>query len=173
MHNAKTVKSTNAVLAAAALIFAAGTAQAQTSYVFTAIDTTRHGIDVVNGENEKAIARIRKDDVVDFSFSESTNLCIAYTRIADRANARKSCDRAVDIARKENGMRAAFRKDGLFNVGRRDLDLVIALSNRSVAHAANGQYDRALEDLREAETLSPTLSAVPNNLAMLSKVSTR
>ena len=165
MSISNTKNAAKAALVTAALTVAAGSVQAETPYVFTAIDTASHGVDVVNGQYDKAIARIRKDGKADVNFSESTNLCIAYTYAGDAANAKESCDRAVAIAREKNGMPRLFRA--------RDLGLVIALSNRSVIRATNGEFALAFEDLREADALRPRLRAVSNNLALLTEATAR
>lgn len=174
MNFANTKNAAKAALVTAALTIAAGSVQAETPYVFTAIDTTSHGSDVINGRYDKAIARIRKDGEADFNFSQNTNLCIAYTKSGDVATAKESCDRAVNIARKTNGLRrlsSGGLEPHLFRA--RDMDLVIALSNRSVVHAANGEYALAFEDLREADALRPQLRAVSKNLALLTEASAR
>lgn len=173
MSITNTRNAAKAALVTAALTIAAGSVQAQTPYVFTAIDTKRHGSDVVNGRYDNAIARIRKDGDADFSFSESTNLCIAYAKSGDAANAEESCDRAVDIARKTNGMRRSSLGMQTYPVHSVDMDLVIALSNRSVVRATNGEYVLAFEDLREADALRPQLRAVSKNLALLTEVTVR
>lgn len=173
MSITKTKNAVRTALSAAAMIMAAGSVQAEAPYVLTAIDTAGHGADVVNGQYEKAIARIRRDGVSDLSFSESTNLCIAYTKTRNTANAIKSCDLAVEIARETNGMPRSRGLTGSGSLRRKDLDLVIALSNRSVAHATNGDYSLAFEDLREADALSPYLRAVSKNLAVVTEASAR
>ena len=165
MNITKTKNAAKAALITAALTIAAGSVQAETPYVFTAIDTKGHGTDVVSGQYDKAIARIRKDGEADFSFSENTNLCIAYAKSGDLEEAKKSCDRAVAIAREENGMRGRFRAT--------DMDLVIALSNRGVVHAASGEFELAFDDLREADELRPHLRGLSNNLDLLAAATAR
>jgi tetratricopeptide (TPR) repeat protein len=131
------------------------------------------GADILEGQYEEAIARIRQDGSADLDFSESTNLCIAYTKSGDMTSALESCDRAVDTARETNGMRWLAHTSAPYNVRRKDLDLVIALSNRSVVHAMSGDDLLALEDLREADALKPHLRAVSKNLAVLTESSAR
>jgi hypothetical protein len=173
MSITKRKNAAKAALVTAALTIAAGSVQAGTPYEFTVIDTTRHGAEVLEGQYEQAIARIRQDGGSDLSFGESTNLCIAYTKSGDTASALESCDRAVAIARESNGM---SRFPGLYASGnprRNDLDLVIALSNRGVVHAAAGDESLALADLREADALRPHLRAVAKNLAVLTESTAR
>lgn len=173
MSISKRRDAAKAALVTAALTIAASVVQAGTPYEFTVIDTTRHGAEVLEGQYEKAIVRIREDGAADLSFSESTNLCIAYTKSGDTESAMESCDRAVDIARESNGLP---RFSGLYasgNASGKDLDLVIALSNRGVVHAAAGDESRALEDLREADALRPHLRAVAKNLAVLTESTAR
>jgi hypothetical protein len=173
MSITKRKHAAKAALVTAALTIAAGAAHAGTPYVFTAIDTAQHGADILKGQYEEAIARIRQDGSADLSFSESTNLCIAYTKSGDTASALESCDLAVDIARETNGMRWLAHTSAPYHVRREDLDLVIALSNRSVVHATTGEDLLALEDLREADALKPHLRAVSKNLAVLTESSAR
>lgn len=162
-----------AALVTAAMTIAAGSVEAGTPYVFTAIDNSRHGLDVLDGQYAEAIARIREDGGADLDFGESTNLCIAYTKSGDMQAALASCDRAVDIARETNGMYWLSHADVPYNARRKDLDLVIALSNRSVVHATIGDDLMALEDLREADSLRPYLNAVSKNLAVLTAATAR
>jgi hypothetical protein len=170
MSTTKAKNAAKAALVAAALGIAAGSVQAEDApYVFTAIDTTRHGADVVNGHYDDAIMRIRGKSDTETDFSESTNLCIAYTKSGDAANGIANCNRAVDIARRKNGMRRIGGVYATFSGHGKDLDLVIALSNRSVAHATNGDYAMAFEDLQEANALRPYLRAVPRNLEALAE----
>ncbi len=171
MSISKTKNAAKAALVTAALTVAAGSVQAETPYVFTAIDTAGHGVDIVNGQYDKANARIRKDGKADLDFSENTSLCIAYTYSRDVANAKESCDRAVEIARIENGMpRFPSGWQAPSRIRAKDMDLVIALSNRSVVHATNGEFALAFDDLHEADALRPHLRAVSKNLAVLKEV---
>jgi len=48
MSIVNTKNAAKAILVTAALTIAAGSVQAETPYVFTAIDTTIHGVDIVN-----------------------------------------------------------------------------------------------------------------------------
>lgn len=173
MSITKRKNAAKAALVMAALTIAAGSAYAGRPLVFTAIDTTRHGNDVLDGQYEEAIARIRQDGATDLGFSESTNLCIAYTKSGDTANALESCDRAVDIARETNAMRWFARGYAPYNARRKDLDLVIALSNRGVVHAASGDDALALEDLHEADALKSHLRVASKNLAVLTESTAR
>jgi hypothetical protein len=173
MSITKRNNAAKAALVTAALTIAASAAHAGTPYVFMAIDTTQHGTDILKGQYEEAIARIRQDGASDLSFSESTNLCIAYTKSGDTTSALESCDLAVDIARETNGMRRFAHASAPYNIRRKDLDLVIALSNRSVVHATAGEEQLALEDLREADALKPYLRAVSKNLAVLTESTAR
>ena len=162
-----------AALAAAVLTIAAGSAQAQKPYVFTAIDTSQHGADVMGGDYEAAIARIHQGRDAELGFSEKTNLCIAYTKSRSTANAIESCNRAVAIAREKNGLRWLATSSAPDGRRRKDLDLVIALSNRSVAYATMGEHALALVDLQEARALKPRWSAVSTNLAILTEATAR
>lgn len=168
MSKTKAKNAAKAALIVVALGIATGPVRAASApYVFMAIDTTRHGVDIIDGRYDEAIARIRQSSGTDTDFSESTNLCIAYTKSSSATKAIKYCDRAVDIARKKNGMRRIGVSSATFGGRGKDLDLVIALSNRSVTHAANGDYTKAFEDLREADALRPWLRAVSKNLEVL------
>ena len=70
-------------------------------------------------------------------------------------------------------MRRFAHASAPYNIRRKDLDLVIALSNRSVVHATAGEEQLALEDLREADALKPYLRAVSKNLAVLTESTAR
>lgn len=170
MSMTRAKNAAKAALVAAALGTTFVSVQAQGApYVFTAIDTGRHGVDVVDGRYDKAIARIRQKSGTDTDFSESTSLCIAYTKSGDSVQAMKNCDRAVDIARNGNGMPRSLETYATYLKRSKDLDLVIALSNRGVARATSGDYATALEDLQEADELRPSLRAVSRNLEVLAE----
>ena len=174
MGMTNTKNAAKAALVTAAMSFAAGSVEAETPYVFMAIDTATHGADVVDGRYDEAITRIRGTGKADFDFNESTNLCIAYAKSGDSQNALRNCNRAVDIARVGNGLpRWSSSRFVPSALRAKDIDLVIALSNRSVVHAANGEYTLAFEDLNEANELRPQLHAVSLNLELLAEATTR
>lgn len=160
-------------LVLAAFTITAASAHAGTPYAFTAIDFSRSGADVVDGQYEAAINRINRKTDADRSFSDNTNLCIAYAQSHDVASAISYCDRAVEIARAGNGMPRVANWVSSAGRGARNLDLAIALSNRSVAHIINGDHDLAASDLSEAKELRVRFPAVSLNLSALSQAKAR
>jgi hypothetical protein len=89
----------------------------------------------------------------------ATNLCVAYTVTGAFAEARGACDRAVDLARREDAA-ASGRFSSETATSR-------ALSNRGVLRAMLGDTAGAAGDFREASKLHDAWIAAERNLAHL------
>jgi hypothetical protein len=89
----------------------------------------------------------------------ATNLCVAYTATGAFPDAREACDRAVDLARREDSL----------SVGRIPSGTAAsrALSNRGVLRALVGDSAGAASDFRAAAKLANAWPAAGRNLAHL------
>jgi Flp pilus assembly protein TadD len=95
----------------------------------------------------------------------ATNLCVAYTATGAFSEARGACDRAVELARREDAG-TSLRSRGETATSR-------ALSNRGVLRALTGNSAGAASDLRAAAKLKTPWSAVERNLAYLESSANR
>lgn len=127
-----------------------------------------HGAAVMRGKYEKAIARITAAPERSYNaFEKSTNLCVAYTKSGDLDNANDACDSALSsirakLAALSEGAKAARTARLTY-----DKHLALALSNRGVLHAVEGDEASARESFEAATEASPSLSAARTNLARL------
>jgi hypothetical protein len=142
---------------ALALSVSAGAEEQETPYTMTAIIDASYGSAVRTGNYEHAIQRItapgnhRKD-----SFAASTNLCIAYTKTGAIGEAVQSCEAAVSSIDARHTHHATSR-----------YELAVALSNRGVLRAVQGERVLARQDFLDAVELETNLAAPPSNLARL------
>jgi hypothetical protein len=89
----------------------------------------------------------------------ATNLCVAYTATGAFPDARDACDRAVEIARREDALAGSRIPSGTATSR--------ALSNRGVLRALIGDSAGAAEDFRAASKLANAWPAAGRNLAHL------
>ena len=122
----------------------------------TAIIDASFGSEVTAGDYQKAIQRITapKYHLKD-SFAAQTNLCVAYTKTGAIGQATETCDAAV----REIQSRMRFEMSRS--------DLALALSNRGVLRAVQGQAELARQDFVDAVKLKSGLAAPTTNLAAL------
>ncbi len=140
-------------------------AETQSAYVMTVIADKAQGEQVVSGNYQEAIAAItsslmRQKD----TFAVSNNLCVAYTKSNDLANANQHCSEAIRMSKKKYGP--------WYAAARIRTDQALALSNRGVIRAITGDEDGAREDFQLAIKLGRHLSAPGENLARLDSQAT-
>ncbi len=163
---------TNGILAVAAIagataLLAADVAMAEeeaAAYKMVVFSDQRHGAKVAKGNYEKAIAKItaapeRRRDV----FETKTNLCVAYTKSGDLENAETNCEAALVYIREKHAAAPSTNAIGL----RYEKYLSVALSNRGVLYAVNGDLDSARSTFEEAMELKARISMPKRNLARL------
>ncbi len=165
-----TARKFAATLAFSALAFSvsAGAAEQQSAYTMTAISNASFGEEVTVGKYEKAIEKITAPSYkTKTSFSAATNLCVAYTKTGDLDLASKNCDMALEKtrARVKSGRSSVLTK--AIGFGRTPTDLAIALSNRGVLHAVQGEMDLARQVFLEAIDVKSELEAAQINLARM------
>lgn len=164
--NRTLVRSVSALFAAACL----STAGAETSdpkYTMAAISDAAYGEKILAGKYDEAIGKIKKSNRLSIhDYYSATNLCVAYVVTRDIANASEACDSAVAemqemLDRRRRGAvyassRKAYRKY-----------LAIALSNRGVLRAINGDSELARADFLKAMQLEAKVPAPATNMERL------
>jgi len=135
-------------------------------YTMTVIVDAAHGSKVAAGRYERAIEMITAKKRASDSYSEQTNLCVAYTKTGDLNKATHACESAVELMRDDGsqhdartGVRARMQR----------VYLALALSNLGVLQVARGTPDIARENFREALALEAGLSAPKINLERLTR----
>jgi len=155
------------LLTALSCVFVTANAD-EPAFTMTTIIDSAHGAEIVAGKYEQAIERIAAIDSDQSTFFNSTNLCVAYTKIGNVADAVLACDAAIEQANSMSFDRQRYlsrhAKERM-----RSKYLALALSNRGVLHAATGDVELARQDFVEALGVSARSSVVKTNLARLEK----
>ncbi|MEJ2127602.1 MAG: hypothetical protein P8X81_02015 [Woeseiaceae bacterium] len=135
-------------------------------YTMTVLRDTAYGSKIMEQKYEQAIDKIKQRPGRYDAFSKGTNLCVAYTKSGELDLAEEACEAAVAAARtaKLKQSRSAF-SDPVNET--RVRNLAVALSNRGVLRAVNGQSEEARDDFNAALALDTRLSAPKVNLARL------
>lgn len=114
-----------------------------------------YGESIEAGKYERAITRMARHlerERVDFG--AQNNLCVAFVKTHDLDKAATACDAAVARASKlkNRGLSTKKRRKSLVDESNRE-DLAIALSNRGVLLAVQGNEDQARKDFEAAASL--------------------
>lgn len=134
-------------------------------YVMTVYSDTRHGSTILDGTPEVAISDLMHNRNGNPRFlADLITLCVAYTQTKQIDRAEDACDYAITAAEKQ-----ARRSDsyGMYNSRTPDTDRAIALTNRGVLHALNGQNDLAREMFEQAMDLKSREKSAEINLSLL------
>lgn len=169
MHKTKLTRVTTAAIAVIAGATALMTAEVSyaddktAAYQMVVFSDKRHGIKVTKGNYARAIEKITSSpERRSETFETRTNLCVAYTKTGDLDNAVASCDAALAYIQEKQ---AALKSSGNELTYERYLSL--ALSNRGVLYAVDGDVDRARSSFEAAMQLRAKLAAPKGNLARL------
>lgn len=164
MNRTRSFKAAVAAGAAALLLAAsmqvASAEGSQSGFVMTVIADRALGEKVLDGDYAAAIEAItssrtrQRDD-----FAVSNNLCVAYTKSNDLANAGTACAEALRTSQAQAGP--------WYDAYRNRRDHALALSNRGVIRAITGDVDGARNDFERAVALHDKLRAAVDNLARL------
>jgi len=101
---------------------------------------------ILAGNYREAISLIERSPATfRTTFSNTNNLCVAYTLSGDYERAEKSCDRAVTISRRQNRL--------WFNDRAQRNNLATALSNSGVLQVLQQSQPDASGNFEEAERL--------------------
>ena len=158
-----------ALLFTALSCFSATASADEPTYTMTTIVDSAHGAKIAAGKYEQAIERIAAiaDDASTFFIS--TNLCVAYTKTGNVADAQNACNAAIEQANSMSFDRRSYLSKRS-QERMRSRYLALALSNRGVLHAATGDVELARQDFVEALGVRARSSVAKTNLARLDKV---
>ena len=156
------------LIAATASVLSAPAAAKELSYTMAVISDRAHGAKVVAGDYDEAIDLVAgKQRRGLAAFEASTNLCVAYTKSRQIEHATDACDSAVKEARKR--LANVRRSTSYLNSGdiKHVRNLALALSNRGVLHATQGETELARAAFAEAIELKTGVDTAKINLARL------
>ncbi|MFT6010303.1 MAG: tetratricopeptide (TPR) repeat protein [Candidatus Azotimanducaceae bacterium] len=164
-NKAKTAKSVSLIIITAmTAIFAANNVLANEDalplQMVVVVDQAK-GKAVLKGHYENAVAYLTKKDA-DY-FAQSTNLCVAYTKLQEFDQATISCDKAVELG----GLKA--EKSNRSNQRTRNREFALALSNKGVLLAISGKTEGAAREFERAIALDTSLREPGKNLSALMK----
>lgn len=172
MHNEKGAVRGASLFAAAAALFIAAPLQADDEdprYTMTAIIDSSFGQAVTSGRYQQAIEKITAQRAgTRETFESQNNLCVAYTKVGDFDNASLACNLAVEKMRKRTERKRTTRRGQYAEFSRADrVYLAVALTNRGVLHAVNGDLDDAQRDFTEASEIKVDVWQPQVNLSRL------
>lgn len=161
--------------ALAALISMLGSASAmaetgaETGFVMNYYEDAAQGALVEDGAYEAVIDRLaaRSTDSAR-RVAEQINLCVAYTKTKQIDKATESCDLALAKAGKTVSRHSLFESHRAAKA-RADAERAMALINRGVLHAVNGEMDEARELFELAAALQAQNEAAETNLLVLQR----
>jgi len=150
--------------------FATATVNAEElTYTMTTIIDASYGDQVAAGKYDKAIDKLSASNSKNDAFFKATNLCVAYTKTGNFAEATIACDAAVDKARRMDFEKRS-QVSRRFQVKTRKSYLAMALTNRGVLHAVTGDVELAQEAFSEALNTYEDAKPAKTNLAKLDEV---
>ena len=159
-----------AVLFAVLTAPAVGMASELPAYKMAVISDESQGRAILSGDYDTAIDKMTNKPVrFRGRFSTSNNLCVAYAKAKDMQKAIQACDAAV-AAVTSSVSKNRLMANNKYPAMRRDL--AIALSNRAVLFAIQGDLEMAQVGFEEAIELSIGINEPEFNLAVLEGVST-
>lgn len=119
-----------------------------------------YGTRVISGKYEQAIDRLTRGVArATGRFAEQTNLCVAYTKIADLTGAATACEAAVATVKERESLARRRSKRSAVALAYRS-DLAVALSNRGVLLAVQGAVDEARASFEAAVALDVRTSRI-------------
>jgi tetratricopeptide (TPR) repeat protein len=150
--------------------FATSVANAdELTYTMTTIVDASHGDQVAAGKYDRAIKKLSASSSKNDAFFKATNLCVAYTKVGNFADAVVACDAAVEKAKSmEYEKRSQISRR--FQVKTRKTYLALALTNRGVLHAVSGDVELAQQAFSEALNTYEDATVAKTNLAKLDEV---
>lgn len=132
-------------------------------FVMTAYVNGVGGENIVNGNYQAAIEQTQRAESTDTT--TASNQCVAYTMSAQFTAARTACDTAVVSARQDAW---ALPGTQLWDQQRKQQNLAIAYSNRSVLDWLSHDNAAAHRDLSRAGSADPGIAVVSQNSSALS-----
>ena len=139
------------------------------TYTMTTIVDASYGDQVAAGKYDRAIQKLSASSSKSDAFFKATNLCVAYTKVGNFADAAIACDTAVDKA-KSMDYEKRSQISRRFQVKTRKTYLAMALTNRGVLHAVTGNVELAHQAFSEALATYEGAAVAKTNLAKLDEV---
>ncbi len=158
-----------AALGLAALISLGATSamshDVNSKFAMTVIRDAAHGAKIVAGNYGGAIERLADGRYRSSEkFFAANNLCVAYTMTSRFDAAKESCSTAVEMMQRDRLTDASTIAARYY---------AIALSNRGVLRAMNGEGEMAREDFEAASKLRAGMAVPTRNLGYLAERNAR
>lgn len=141
----------------------ASAADQPNKFVMTAYINGVGGENIVNGNYQAAIEQTRRAESTDTT--TASNQCVAYTMSGQFSAAQTACDTAVSSARDDVWKLPGMQ---LWDQQRKQQNLAIAYSNRSVLDWLTRDSAAARRDLSKAGSAAPGTAVVSQNMLALS-----
>ena len=165
-------KSLAVVCSTFVLALGTSTAGAETealTYRLSAIQDAAYGRMILSDDFKSAIDRLEDRSRRGISgFFAATNLCVAYIKTGDLEHAETSCATAVEEITALAEARNPGYGEATDSMALRRF-IAMALSNRGVARALEGQYELAAADFEKAIDIKSRLAEPAINLARLER----
>jgi len=135
-------------------------------YEMAVFSDAEQGSKILSGEYDQAIEKINAKSRAADSFHLQTNLCVAYTKSGNIKAAEQACEEAVVAAKSLRKIRTTSFA-GPASSQRRARYVAIALSNRGVVKAVQGDLEAARQDFEAAMAERSRISSIESNLERL------
>jgi tetratricopeptide (TPR) repeat protein len=140
---------------------------AQPRYEMAVYADSAHGQNILSGRFDQAIDKIRPKTHGTDALLAQTNLCVAFAKSGDIEAADKACDKAVVLAKSLRKVRRTdFRNETSAQIRARYV--AVALSNRGVVKAVQGDLEAARKDFDAALAQEARMPSIHNNIERLS-----
>lgn len=136
-------------------------------YEMAVFTDAEQGSKILSGKYDQAIEKFNARSRPADSFHAQTNLCVAYAKSGNIKAAEEACDEAVVAAKSLKKVRATTTYGGPSSSQIRARYVAIALSNRGVVKAVQGDLEAAKQDFEAAMAQRSRISTIEANLDRL------
>ncbi len=156
----------------ASLVLGTAAANADESqFTVAVIQDAAHGRSILTEDYQAAIDALQTVDAEGLeAFYVANNLCVAYLKTGELERAKQSCDDAVVAIEAILDTRETGTSLYLGSLAQRRSFLAVALTNRGVVQAAEGDHELAREDFRAAIEVRSRIEQPETNLAHLTQL---
>lgn len=171
MNSTKAVRMVKTIALASLVLGTAPATAEETGYSVKAISDAAYGRYILAGEYEAAINELEQADAEGLeAFYVANNLCVAYLKTGELSEAKESCDTAIEEIETVLETRESSRLLYPMSPSHRRGFLAIALANRGVVQAMDGNDELARADFIAAMGVRSRLDQPESNLAHLTQV---
>ncbi len=165
-------KAVMTTCALASLVLGATAANADESqFTVAVIQDAAHGRTILAEDYQSAIDALQTVDAEGLeAFYVANNLCVAYLKTGELAKAKQSCDDAVLAIEAVLEARGTGTSLHAGSLAQRRSFLAVALTNRGVVRASDGESDMARADFRAAIEVRSRTERPETNLAHLTQL---